>query len=279
MIQLNQFLDLISAITGDIGLVDFIDILVISYAVYRILLFIEDTRAFNLLKGLGVIVVAYVLTKEFNLNTINTIIESLLPTSIIAIIVIFQPELRLGLEDLGKSRFLRDQKTSDAEVVEVCNEICKTIDICSKKRTGILIVIEQNIGLKDFVENGTTIHGKVTSELLNSIFWYGTPLHDGAVIIKNNLIEAAGCFLPTASNHKEIDKNLGSRHRAAVGLTEMTDAIVFIVSEETGSIRYARNGKINEPSNSDGIRKLIHTALAKVAKYRNEHGEETTNEK
>ncbi len=274
MINLYQVIDLILAILGDIGIIDIIDILVISYAVYRILLFIEDTRAFNLLKGLGFLVLAYILTKELNLITVNSIIESLIPTSIIAMIIIFQPELRLGLEDLGKSRFLRERQTSEAEVSEVCNEICKTLEICSQKRRGALIVIEQDTLLGEFVKSsGTIIHGKVTSELLNTIFYYGTPLHDGAVIIKSNLVESAACFLPTTSYHKGIDKDLGSRHRAAAGLTEMTDAIVFIVSEETGAIRYSRNGKINS-SNMEGIRKLVYTSLIRAAKYEQQRKED-----
>ena len=274
MLKLYQVTDLILAILGDIGIIDIIDILVISYAIYRILLFIEDSRAFNLLKGLGFLAVAYVLTKELNLITINSIIESLIPTSIIAMIIIFQPELRLGLEDLGKSRFLHERQTSEAEFTEVSNEICKTLEECSQKRRGVLIVIEQDVSLNDYVRrSGTIIRGKVTSELLNTIFYYGTPLHDGAVIIKSNMIESAACYLNPTNYHKGIDKDLGSRHRAAAGLTEVTDAIVFIVSEETGAIRYSRNGKINT-TNMDGLRKLVYTSLIRAAKYEQQHKED-----
>jgi diadenylate cyclase len=266
--QFRQIFDLLAAIFGDIGITDIFDIVLVSYAVYRALLFIEGTRAFNLLKGIGIILVLYVVTKNMNFNTVSWVLSTVLPTGFLALVVIFQPELRRALEDIGKGKFLGEQLIAEASIYEMTDEICKTIESCSKKRVGALIVFEQDIGLKDFIENGTTMKCKISSELLNTIFMPFTPLHDGSVIIKGELIEAAGCFLPTASNHNEVAKELGSRHRAAIGITEITDAVVFVVSEETGQISKARNGKLDRNLSMDRVRKLVQASFGRVNRSR-----------
>jgi diadenylate cyclase len=143
-------------------------------------------------------------------------------------------------------------------------EICKTIESCSKKRIGALIVFEQEIGLKDFIDNGVSMHSRITSELLNTIFMPFTPLHDGAVIVKGPYLEAASCFLPTTSNHNEVAKELGSRHRAAIGITEITDALVLVVSEETGTISKASGGKLTQGLTMDRVKKLVTASFNRV---------------
>ena len=265
---MQQLLDLLLAIAKDISLVDFFDICLVSYGIYRALLFIEGTRAYNLLKGLGIILVLLGITKDLDFNTVSWVLSNALPTGFLALVVIFQPELRRALEDIGKGRFLGDQVTSEDSITELTEEVCKAIENCAKKRIGALIVFEQEIGLKDFMANGVMMHSKITSELLGTIFMPFTPLHDGAVIIKGQLIEAAACFLPSASNHNEVAKELGSRHRAAIGITEITDALVFVVSEETGSISKAKGGKLTRGLTGERIRKLVAAAFTRVNRTR-----------
>lgn len=260
---MQQILKLLLAIFKDISLVDIFDIALVSYGIYRALLFIEGTRAYNLLKGLGIILVLLVITKDLDFNTVSWVLSNALPTGFLALVVIFQPELRRALEDIGKGRFLADQLVSEDSASELAEEVCKNIEACSKKRIGALIVFEQEIGLKDFIDNGVIMRSKITSELLNTIFMPFTPLHDGAVIIKGQLIEAASCFLPTASNHNEIAKELGARHRAAIGITEITDALVFVVSEETGQISKAKGGKLTRGLTMERVKKLITVAFTR----------------
>ena len=247
---------------------DVLDIILVSYGIYRTLLFIEGTRAFNLIKGLGIIVLFLVITRDLDFNTVSWILSNLLPTGFLALVVIFQPELRRVLEDIGRGSFLGDQFVPHDSIPDMVEEICKTIETCAKKRIGALIVFEQEIGLKDFIENGVPMHSRITSELLNTIFLPFTPLHDGAVIIKGQYVEAASCFLPTTSNHSDVEKELGSRHRAALGITEITDALVFVVSEETGTISKAKSGKLSRNLQMDRVKKLVHAAFTRMNRSR-----------
>lgn len=261
---MQAFFDLILTILKDLSLIDILDIVLVSYGIYRALLFIEGTRAYNLLKGLGIILVLLVITKDLDFNTVSWILSNALPTGFLALVVIFQPELRRVLEDIGKGSFLAEQLVAEDSIPEIVEEVCKSIEACSKKRIGALIIFEQEIGLKDFIDNGVSMHSRITSELLNTIFMPFTPLHDGAVIIKGQFIEAASCFLPTTSNHNEVAKELGSRHRAAIGITEITDALVFVVSEETGTISKAKGGKLTRGLSMDRVKKLVTASLNRV---------------
>ncbi len=265
---MDVLLNLILAIVRDISFIDFLDIVLVSYGIYRGLLFIEGTRAFNLLKGLGIILILLIITKDLDFNTVSWILSNALPTGFLALVVIFQPELRRVLEDIGRGSFLGEQFDHQDSIPEMVDEVCKTIETCSKKRIGALIVFEQEIGLKDFIENGVPLHSRITSELMNTIFLPFTPLHDGAVIIKGQFLEAASCFLPTTSNHGEISKELGSRHRAAIGITEITDALVFVVSEETGTISKAKGGKLSRNLNMDRVKKLVAAAFSRSGRNR-----------
>jgi len=265
---LAQLIELLLAIARDISFIDIFDIALVSYGIYRALLFIEGTRAYNLLKGLGIILILLVITKDLDFNTVSWILSNALPTGFLALVVIFQPELRRALEDIGKGKFLGEQIAFEESVDELADEVCKAIENCARKRIGALIVFEQEIGLKDFTENGVMMRSKISAELLNTIFMPFTPLHDGAVIIKGSYIEAAACFLPSASNHSEVAKELGSRHRAAIGVSEITDALVFVVSEETGQISKAKGGKLTRGLTGDRIKKLVAAAFTRVNRAR-----------
>ncbi|NLM18315.1 MAG: TIGR00159 family protein [Candidatus Riflebacteria bacterium] len=264
---MQQLIDFITAIIRDLTLLDFLDLTVVAVAVYLALTLIEGSRAYNLIKGLGIILLVTVIATNIKLNTVGWILTGILPTGFVAMVIIFQPEIRRLLEDIGKGRLFSEHRFSDDSVDDLTEEICKTVESCSKKRIGALIVFEQAIGLRDFINNGVRLQSKISSELMTTIFLPFTPLHDGAIIIRGKTLEAAGCFLPTASNHNEIAKELGSRHRAAVGVTEITDALVIVVSEETGAISKGRTGKLTRNLTMDDVRKHIKEALQYSEKH------------
>ena len=246
---------------------DILDIGIVSWGIYRALLLIEGTRAFNLLKGLGIILLVLMFTKDLDFNTVNWVLSNTLPAGFLALVVIFQPELRRALEDIGRGSFLADQMLPGEDIPETINEITKAIMNCAKKRIGVLIVIEQDIGLKDFIDKGVPLHSHISSELLNTIFMPFTPLHDGAIILKGAWIEAASCFLPI-SQDPDLAPEIGTRHRAAVGITEITDAIALIVSEETGTVSMARGGKLIRDLGDEKVREILRSAFKKIAKAR-----------
>ncbi len=261
---MNSLLSFLMAVVRDIGYKDIVDIILVSYAIYLGLRFIEGSRAFNLLKGICIIVVLFALSQNLNLNTATWVLEKLLPSGVVAIVIIFQPELRRAFEDIGKGQFLSEEAIDDKSIEEMASDISKAINTCSEKHVGALVIIEQQIGLKEYIDNGVPLRAAISSELLGSIFWPFSPLHDGAAIIKNNRIEAAGCFLPTVTNHKEVARELGSRHRAAISTSELTDALILIVSEETGTISRAKSGELIRDITIEEVRRLIITALKRV---------------
>lgn len=261
---MSSVLSFLMAIISDIGYKDIFDIILVSYAIYLGLRFIEGSRAFNLLKGISIIVVLFVLSQNLNLNTVTWVLEKLLPSGVIAIVIIFQPELRRAFEDIGKGQFLSEENIEDKSIEEMASDIAKAINTCSEKHVGALVIIEQQIGLKEYIDNGVPLKAVVSSELLGSIFWPFSPLHDGAAIIKNNRIEAAGCFLPTVTNHKEVARELGSRHRAAISTSELTDALILVVSEETGTISRAKGGELIRDISIEDVKRFIISALRRV---------------
>lgn len=261
---MNSLLSFLMAVVRDMGYKDIFDIILVSYAIYLGLRFIEGSRAFNLLKGICIIVVLFALSQNLNLNTVTWVLEKLLPSGVVAIVIIFQPELRRAFEDIGKGQFLTEETIDDKSIEEMASDISKAINTCSEKHVGALVIIEQQIGLKEYIDNGVPLRAAISSELLGSIFWPFSPLHDGAAIIKNNRIEAAGCFLPTVTNHKEVARELGSRHRAAISTSELTDALILVVSEETGTISRAKSGELIRDISIEEVRKLIITALKRV---------------
>jgi diadenylate cyclase len=212
---------------------DIVDIILVSAIIYRMLLIIKGTRAARMLMGLGVLFLALLSSKYLGFYTIDWIIQSLWAQIVLALIILFQPEIRKTLAQVGEARFL--PSFASAEEVRSIEEIVKASIALASRKIGALIVIEKETSLKDFIEMGTQLDAKVSRELLLSIFYPTSPIHDGAVIIRGNRIIAAGCFLPLTLS-PDISKTFGTRHRAGIGLTEDTDAVVIIISEETGNI-------------------------------------------
>lgn len=229
-----------------VGITDIIDILIVAFVVYQLLKLIKQTRAEQLLKGVILLVVATVVTGLLNLHTINWILKGAVSLGAVAIIVVFQPELRRGLEFMGRSKLVKAplSQMDKEQGKKITAHIIKAVESFSRERVGALIVFEKETNLTDIVESGTVLDAEISEQMLGNIFYEGAPLHDGAVIIKEGRIRAAGCVLPlTRSN--EISKELGTRHRAGIGVTEHSDALVLIVSEETGIISMASEGHLS----------------------------------
>jgi diadenylate cyclase len=222
---------------------EIIDILIVSYVIYKLILLLRGTRAIQLLKGISVVVVAWVASIWFQLNTLKWLMNQMFTFGVLALIIIFQPELRRALEQLGRGKLFSRLSEVDQEIHQEIGEVLKAVNYMCRRKIGALIVFERETGLNEYVESGTNIGAAVSSELLINIFIPNTPLHDGAVIIRQNRIEAAGCYLPLSEN-PFISKELGTRHRAAIGVSEMSDAISVVVSEETGQVSLAINGLV-----------------------------------
>ena len=252
-----------------IGTGDILEILIIAFLVYYILAWMKTTRAWQLLKGLIVICIVLLLAYIMEMSTILWLAENMLSVAVIAIVVVMQPELRHALEQLGKKNFLPTGVFSDASKREqehfsekTINEIVKASFEMGRARTGALIVIEQNESLRDYERTGIEVDGIVTSQLLINIFEHNTPLHDGAVIVRGNRITSATCYLPLSDN-LDLSKDLGTRHRAGVGVSEATDSLTVIVSEETGKVSVAYEGQIERGFDSDGLRARLQRILNK----------------
>lgn len=229
-----------------IGIADAVDILIVAFVVYQLLRLIKQTRAEQLLKGVILLVVATVVTGLFSLHTINWILKGAVSLGAVAIIVVFQPELRRGLEYMGRSKIVKAplSQMDKEKGKKLTAHIVKAIEAFSRDRVGALIVFEKETNLTDIAESGTVIDAEISEQMLGNIFYEGAPLHDGAVIIRAGRVYAAGCVLPL-SRTTAISKDLGTRHRAGIGITEHSDALVLIVSEETGIISMASEGQLS----------------------------------
>lgn len=233
---------------------DLVDIILMSLILYRLLLIIKGTRAAQMLIGLGVLVVASLLSRYLELYTVDWLIQSFWAQIVIAIIILFQPEIRRALAQMGETQLLRT--FTSAEELKSLEEIVRAAVALANRKIGALIGIERDTSLKDFVEIGTPLDAKVSKEVLMSIFHPTSPIHDGAVVIKGNRIIAAGCFLPITIT-SEISRSLGTRHRAGLSLSEETDAVVIIVSEETGMISIAIGGKLETHLDMGTLRDVL----------------------
>lgn len=220
---------------------DLIDVVLMSIIVYRLLLIIKGTKAAHMLMGLGVLLLASLLSRYFELYTVDWLIQSFWAQIVIAIIILFQPEIRRALAQMGETPFF--QTLTPAEELKSLEEIVRATIALANRKIGGLIAIERETSLKDFIEIGVPLDAKVSKEILLSIFHPTSPIHDGAVVIRGNRIVAAGCFLPITMS-PDISKALGTRHRAALGLSEETDAVILVVSEETGMVSMAIQGKL-----------------------------------
>jgi diadenylate cyclase len=238
-------------------IVDAIDILIVSLLLYRLFSLMRGTRAVHMFFGLIVLFVLSVVAQWVHLIAVNWLISSLRTVWVIAFVIIFQPELRRALALLGQNRLLsRFVRMRESGVIP---EIVKSVQELSEKKIGALIVLEKDTGLKNYAETGTAIDARVTAELIGTLFTPSSPLHDGAIIIQNDRVVAAGCILPLSQDQR-LAPALGMRHRAALGLSEETDALVIVVSEETGTIAYADDGKIYRKVDLTTLRsELLHT--------------------
>ena len=245
----------------NIGMRDIIDILVVAYLIYIVLAWIKDTRTWALFKGVMIVLVVASVAYLFQLHTLWWVVSNAITVGTFAILVVFQPELRRALEQIGRGKLFESlintsDQAEDGLTDEAIEAIAKASLHMSKYKTGALIVLEQETRLGDVERTGIRIDGLISSQLLINIFEKNTPLHDGAVIIKNNRVSAATCFLPL-SDSMEISKDLGTRHRAAIGISEGTDALVIVVSEENGIICCVRNGKIKRGLDAELIKKIL----------------------
>ncbi|MFY3792300.1 diadenylate cyclase CdaA [Ureibacillus sp. MALMAid1270] len=226
-------------------IISFLDVLLVWYVVYKLLTLIKGTKAVQLLKGLFVIIFSRIATEILGLDTLGWMLQQVIDFGFIAIIIIFTPEIRRALEQLGRGKiFQRSTGQIGDEQTRLIEAMKKAVSYMAKRRIGALISIENETGLTEYIETGIKMNADISSELLINIFIPNTPLHDGAVVVQKSKIAAAACYLPL-SESTFISKELGTRHRAALGLSEVTDAITIIVSEETGAISLAKNGNLN----------------------------------
>ena len=251
--------------TMDFG--DVAEILIIAVLLYYTLVWMKTTRAWILLKGLVVILVFLLLAYFFRMTTILWMAQNVLGFAVTALIVVLQPELRKALEELGKKNIIssvlpfdNSHRVNEEFSEKTINEITKACVEMGKVRTGALIVIEQKVSLRDYERTGIDVDGIVTSQLLINIFEHNTPLHDGAVIIQGNRVVSATCYLPLSDN-LGLSKELGPRHRAGVGISEITDSLTIIVSEETGKISVAYEGELERNLDADSLRDRMHKIL------------------
>lgn len=238
---------------------DIADMAIVAFVIYKLYMLIRETRAEQLIKGILVLLIATQVSEWLKLHVINWILKNTMTVGFIALLIVFQPELRRALEYIGRTKFLT-KSIMDIEEEEIKNtvgELVEAVGSLSRQKIGALIVIERETGLSEVVETGTQIGGKISSGLLINIFIPNTPLHDGAVVIRKSQILAAGCLLPLTDN-SNISKALGTRHRAGIGITERSDSMVIIVSEETGAISVAENGKLKRFLDAKKLTQILY---------------------
>lgn len=240
------------------GITDAIDIAIVAFVVFKILGFIVQTRAEQILKGVIVLIIALILSDVLNLYTLNWMCKGAVALGAVAVLVVFQPELRRALESLGRGRLMRASlRPEDKEKLKKSvGTVARVIESFSAERLGALLVFEGETSLEDIAETGTRLDAEISEELLGNIFYEGSPLHDGAVILRNNKVYAAGCVLPLTGSDR-IDSRLGTRHRAGIGITEHSDALTIIVSEESGIISMAKDGQLERFVDSRTIEKTL----------------------
>ena len=249
---------------------DVLDIIIIAYFLYKILLWLKKSRAWTLLKGIVVIALFMLVAELFHLSTILFIAKNAISVGIIALIILFQPELRRALDELGRKRILRDilnfgdQKENKNISDETIDEIVRAAVVLGKAKTGALIVLQRETPLGEYISTGIDVDSIVTAQMLVNIFEKNTPLHDGAVIISNNRIVAATCYLPLSEDNS-IDKELGTRHRAALGISEVSDSVTVVVSEETGRISITYDGFIYEGLSENQLKNKLSDFQDSVA--------------
>lgn len=266
--NLNDIKYAFLSIISTLKFIDVVDVAILAYFIFILLKLIRETRAGQLIKGIVLLVAGYFLSEFFGLKTVTYILKKTLDIGLIAMIILFQPELRRVLEKAGRTKFdvrmlgigqSADEKTQmwQPAIVAVCDSCVEL----SATMTGALIVIEREVRLGEQIETGTILNATPSKEVLGNIFYPKTPLHDGAVIIRDGIILAAACFLPKPQKDEQINKRLGSRHRAAIGMSENSDAVVIVVSEETGQISVAMNGVLTRDYTHDKLKSLLEKEI------------------
>lgn len=243
----GALLDFIHKMAQFIRIQDLLDILIVAYIIYKAIGLLRETRAMQLIKGIVILLVIFQISSWFQLSVLNYLLLNTFQFGVIAMLVVFQPELRRALEKVGRSKFGEVlniiNPNSPEAITQTVEKIADSVSTLSKNRIGALIVIERKTKISDIVRTGVTIDSEISAELLVNIFVPNTPLHDGAVVLRENRIMAAGCFLPLTQN-QELTLELGTRHRAALGMSETSDAVIVVVSEETGKISIALEGSL-----------------------------------
>lgn len=255
-------------LSGDFDILDvlrvIVDIAIVWYVLYKLIMIIRGTKAIQLLKGIVVVLIVWVVSIIFELKTIQWLTNQAILWGFLVIIILFQPEMRRALEQLGRgSIFTRSSLSEDQKTEQIVNSIVESTIYMAKRRIGALITLELETGIGEYAETGIPIDAKLTNQLLTNIFTPNTPLHDGAVIIKNDRIVAAACYLPL-SESPSISRDLGTRHRAALGISEVTDALTIVVSEETGSISYTKNGELYRNVSEEQLAKVLTKNLTQT---------------
>ena len=251
----------LQGLVSTIGVLDIIDIVVVAYFLYRVYLMLKNTRAATLVKGLLVLVGFMIICRTLNLHVISWLLAKSMTVIMVALPVVFQPELRRALEQIGRGKlFRKGSELDEQEVNAMLDAIASATKAMSAAKVGALMVFERATGLVERIETGVPIDGLVSSGLIQNIFVKDTPLHDGAVIIRGNRVVAACCLLPLTEN-RNLSQELGTRHRAAIGLSEQSDAMVLVVSEETGAISIARNGELMRYLTVDDVKDILRNAI------------------
>ena len=251
----------LQGLVSTIGILDIIDIVVVAYFLYRLYLMLKNTRAATLVKGLLVLVAFMIVCRTLHLHVISWLLEKSMTVIMVALPVVFQPELRRALEQIGRGKLFRKGSELDEQELEaMLEDVAAATKVMSKAKVGALMVFERATGLVERIETGVPIDGLVSSGLIQNIFVKDTPLHDGAVVIRGNRIVAACCLLPLTEN-RNLSQELGTRHRAAIGISEQSDAMVLVVSEETGAISIARNGELVRYLTVDDVKEILRNAI------------------
>ncbi|MBO5993330.1 MAG: diadenylate cyclase CdaA [Acidaminococcaceae bacterium] len=285
-------LEQLQALGRTIGILDVIDTGLVAIFLYRIYIMLKNTRAAALVKGLMVVAALVIVSKWLNLHVINWILEKAMTMVMVALPVVFQPELRRALEQIGRGRLFRKRvELDEAELNDMIEAVANAAVIMGQRKIGALIVFERAVGLEERIETGIKIDGLVTDSLLLNIFEKDTPLHDGAVIIRGNRIIAASCLLPL-TDARGLSQELGTRHRAAIGISEQSDALVVVVSEETGTVSVTRNGEIYRYLRREDVIDMLQSAfvghnqftlkqiiLEKLDRFRNKKEDEASDVK
>lgn len=260
----------LQAIWSNFRIFDLIDIMVVSYFLYKLYMILKDTRAKTVGSGIVVLAVFALLCKFLNLHVMSWLLDKGIGIIFVALPIVFQPELRRALEKIGSGRFFRNHmEVGSAEIKEMIDEVVEAVTVMSYRKIGALIVFERDRSLEERIETGIYIDGIVSSGLLQNIFVKDTPLHDGAVIIRGNRIMASSCLLPLTEN-RNLTSDLGTRHRSALGISETSEAIALVVSEETGTVSIARNGSIDRHLNSKDVEDILVKELIQANRKKGE---------